>query len=118
MKGRKHRRKYQACFMAFDGDAQIEGHFDTIDEAWDYMCDSGSRWCFYPFGFVITENRTVVHAPEEDDWAIRRRLSTVSRVFREVSELPESQDLGVFDYADVLHHYVDMKGLSRYVSEQ
>jgi|GEM_PF-1566887 len=113
MKGRKHRQKYQACFMAFDGDTQIEGHFDTIDKAWEYLCDSGSRWYFYPFEFVVTENQTVVDASEKSGWAIRRRLSTVSRVFREVSKLPETQDLGVFGYADVLRDYADKKGMMR-----
>jgi len=44
---------YKIICMSFDGDYQTEKpEFDTIEEAWEYSNDLGSKWYFYPFHFV------------------------------------------------------------------
>ena len=45
--------KYQALFVAPDGDYVIDYKRGTIQEVIDMMGDRGSRWYFYPFEFVI-----------------------------------------------------------------
>jgi hypothetical protein len=44
--------KYTAIFFALDGQFVTEGEFDSIEEAWDYINNSGSRWFFYPYPYI------------------------------------------------------------------
>jgi hypothetical protein len=46
---------YTAIAFAPDGDYITEGHFESIESAWDRINDWGSRWYFYPFTFVTTD---------------------------------------------------------------
>lgn len=53
---------YMLVVIAPDGAFKIEGHFDSIDDAWKRSEDMGTRWYFYPFHFVAEahgDNRIV-----------------------------------------------------------
>jgi hypothetical protein len=90
--------KYQVMLMSFDGDFQIEKpEFDTIEKAWDYSNDLGSRWFFYPFHFVISKN-TIRDSINILDWTINKRIKTVSKRFNEFSKQPEAEGMGTEEY--------------------
>lgn len=82
--------KYRAMFMSFDGEHKIEGSFDTIDQAWEYINNVGSRWYFYPFCFVV-KGLTVVAVPDQIVEFLRgKRIKTVAKIFKEHSERPDT----------------------------
>jgi len=85
--------KYNLIVMSFDGEYQEERpEFESIDKAWDYSNDLGSKWYFYPFHFVIT-NKTIVNAPGGFEWAERKRISTVARFFERCSKRKDAQGM-------------------------
>ena len=55
---------YQLICMAFDGDYVTERlEFKSIDDAWEYSNNLGSKWFFFPFHFVI-KNLTIKDSPD------------------------------------------------------
>lgn len=86
--------------MAFDGEYQTERPvFDSIEDAWEYSNDLGSKWFFYPFHFVVTESgKTIVDAPREIAVCKGRRVSTVATIFENHSKNPELFNAGVDDF--------------------
>jgi len=94
--------KYQVICMSFDGDYQRENpEFDTIEDAWYYANDLGSKLFFYPFHFVVSKG-TVRSSWYPCNHFKGRRIKSVSRVFKETSMLPEAQNLEVDDYVWLL----------------
>ncbi|MFA6309576.1 MAG: hypothetical protein WC677_07585 [Clostridia bacterium] len=58
---------YKLICMSFDGEYKTEDNrgkgFKTVDEAWEWSDDMGSKWFFYPFQFVVSvSGKTVVEA--------------------------------------------------------
>jgi hypothetical protein len=84
--------------MSFDGETKKEGSFESIDDAWEHANNMGSKWYFYPFSFV-SKGKTVVSTPDPL-MAIyeNRRISTIKKEFKRVSELPECEGLDAIDY--------------------
>jgi len=93
--------KVKLICMTFDGDYVTERPtFDTIDEAWEYANDLGSKWYFYPFYFVTTESgKTVKDAPELLAHLKGVRVKEVSRHFAEVAATPEAQGVDAEQFA-------------------
>lgn len=87
-------KKYRLICMSFDGDYQQERPvFDSIEDAWEYSNDLGSKWFFYPFHFVVTESySTVRSAGQFLEHLIGLRVKTVARMFEEHSQKPEMQN--------------------------
>lgn len=85
--------KYKVMVMAFDGETKIERpEFDTTDDALYYAGMLGSKWFFYPFEFIITETeKTVVIAPHNLGFLVGKRVKTVQRMFKKVSDDPEME---------------------------
>ena len=83
---------YTLVFMAFDGEWQHENvAFDNPNSAWLYEANVGSKWYFYPFCFVVTESlKTVVDAGILD-CLNGKRLNTVSKLFKSISQCPEAK---------------------------
>lgn len=85
-------KKYQVIVMSFDGDYQRElPCFDSIENAWDYCNNMGSKWFFYPFCFIVSGNKIV------DSYPLGKRfkgrfLKTVKREFKNYSEKDELQN--------------------------
>jgi hypothetical protein len=79
--------------MSFDGEYQKERpEFETIDEAWEYSNDLGSKWFFYPFHFVVTESgKTIRVAGTFMEHLEGLRVKTVSRLFLEHSKEPDME---------------------------
>ena len=94
-------KKYKLICMSFDGDYQTERpEFETIEQAWDYSNDLGSKWYFYPFHFVVTASvKTIKDAPYPLDYLIGSRVSRVSRDFETLAKLPDAQNLDADNYA-------------------
>ena len=98
---------YNLICMSFDGEYQIEranrrgDRFETKEAAWEHAEDMGSRWYFYPFCFVATD-KTIVDTPEQLQQFIGKRINTVSKVFKELSEQPIMQNADVDEFAYVL----------------
>jgi hypothetical protein len=93
-------KKYQLIVMSFDGEYKREFHdFETIDKAWQYSNDMGSRWYFYPFHFVTTESgKTIASAPDGFENLIGERVKYIQKCFKAASEKPENQDADAESY--------------------
>src|SRR5512135_1913438 len=77
--------------MTFDGDYHTEREgFETVQDAWEHCDDMGSRWFFFPFPFVTTASgKTVVDSCLGLKFLNGKRVSTVRRMFKELSDKPE-----------------------------
>lgn len=93
-------KKYRLAVMAFDGDIKIEHpEFDSIEKAWDYSNDLGSKWFFYPFHFVVSESgKTIKESPEHLEHLTGLRIKTVRKHFKTVSELPDLANADVEEF--------------------
>jgi len=91
---------YKLMVMTFDGEYQVETPaFETITDAWDYSNDMGSKWFFYPFPFVITgTGKTIKDTPEFLEHMRGKRVNTISQIFRQASENPETQNMMPEEY--------------------
>jgi len=90
-------KTYNAMVMSFDGEHKIEGEFPTVDKAWDYINNMGSRWYFYPFCFVV-KSKTIVASPPLLEFCDCRRINTVANWFKIHSSKPEHKNMDVEDY--------------------
>ena len=86
-------KTYNAMFMTFDGEHKIEGEFPTIDKAWEYINNAGSRWYFYPFCFVVTPKTIIASTEQLDCLTTGKRIKTIADIFKKHSELPETADM-------------------------
>jgi hypothetical protein len=90
---------YQLIQMSFDGDYTNDHcNFDTIEDAWRYSQDQGSRWYFYPFHFVV-KDKTIKDAPYPLNWAVNKRIKTVSKLFYQASLKPENLGMGPDEFS-------------------
>lgn len=92
------KKEKDVIFMAFDGEYQREGSFETVVEAWEHENDSGSRWYFYPFRFVVV-NETIVDTPDEFFYLKRKRISTAAKLFSRCAAMPEAEDMDIYSFA-------------------
>ncbi len=83
--------------MSFDGEYQIERPtFESIEKAWDYSNDLGSKWFFYPFHFVTTASgKTIKDTPEMLQHLKGMRVKSLAKHFESVSKQPEAQNADV-----------------------
>ena len=92
--------KFQIICMSFDGDYQREQpEFETIEDAWEYACDLGSKWYFYPFCFVVSCNTIRAASFPLEHWTIGRRIKTIARFFEAASKRPETQNMEADEFA-------------------
>lgn len=84
--------RYALRCMAPDGAIVTEGHFPTIEAAWQRSSDMGSRWFFYPIhlvtGSTCTAKRARILAEPSgmpDQW----KGKTVGRLALAVKANPE-----------------------------
>jgi len=98
------KKTFKLAVMSFDGDIKIESPvFESIEDAWDYAGDLGSKWFFYPFHFVLTATcRTVVDSFQFLEWANGRRLKTIQKFFNETSALPEAVGMECDQFVSLL----------------
>jgi len=90
--------KYQVMVMSFDGEYKVERpEFESVEEAWEYENNLGSKWYFYPFPFII-KGKTVVDAIELLDDFVGKRIETVRRIFKETSEQDETQGMDAEEF--------------------
>lgn len=89
---------YQLICMAFDGDYVTERpEFNSIDDAWEYSNDLGSKWFFYPFHFVI-KNITIKDSPDQLKYFNNKRIKTISKTFNKYSTKPELKNADIDDF--------------------
>lgn len=90
--------------MAFDGAFVVERRdFNSIQDAWEYDNDMGSRWYFYPFRFVTSQSgKTVKDTPEMMQHLNGLRIKTVAKHFKTQAEKPENQNLDVEQFAFIV----------------
>lgn|SRR6056300_926710 len=82
-------KKYQLICMAFDGDYVTERFkFESIEDAWEYSNDLGSKWYFYPFHFVVA-NQTIRDTPDQLRYFNNKRIKTIKKIFNQLSKKPE-----------------------------
>ena len=95
-------KKYELICMSFDGDYVSDNfEFDTIDDAWEYSNNMGSRWHFYPFHFVI-RSKTVKDAPFPLDIFTNKRVATAVKAFERTAKLDEAQNMTCEEFAFAL----------------
>jgi hypothetical protein len=106
--------KYKLILMSFDGEYVTERPlFDTVDDAWEYENDLGSKWFFYPFPFVVTESGlTIVGCPEDMGCFYGKRVATVEKLFKKVQAMPETEGMDVYAYMYFLLDYCFSGGKS------
>ena len=89
------KRQYELICMSFDGEYKREPwKFESVDKAWEYSNDLGSKWFFYPFHFVV-KGKTIAAAPYQLEWLENKRLSTVVKLFNEASKHDDTQNIDV-----------------------
>jgi len=91
--------------MTFNGDYVTEKHaeFETTQDAWKHAGDMGSRWYFYPFIFVTSASgKSIVDSPHGLEFLTGKRVSTVAKYFKKVSELEESKNINCDDFSFLL----------------
>ena len=90
--------------MGFDGGTKVEQKiFETVDQAWEYANDLGSKWYFYPFCFIVSDSgQTIKDASYPLDCFIGKRVKTVSGLFASANKKLEENDrcvsVDVFSY--------------------
>ena len=90
---------YQLICMAFDGDYVTERpEFKSIDDAWEYSNNLGSKWFFFPFHFVI-KNLTIKDSPDLLKHFNNKRIKTVSKSFAHLCQKPEMQGVDCDDFS-------------------
>jgi len=92
--------KYKLVCMSFNGDYIVERPvFNTVDDAWNYSNDLGSKWFFYPFHFITDEEiKTVVDTPDLISHLKDRCIDDVAALFKETSQQPELQNVSVEEF--------------------
>ncbi len=95
--------RYKLICMSFDGEYITEAKGSDISELWDHANDMGSRWFFYPFSFVCTD-KTVVDTPNGLTMLANKRIKTVQRMFKTLSETEEMQGADCDDFVFCLAH--------------
>jgi hypothetical protein len=100
MKGENN--MYQLICMSFDGEYQLERYeFESIDDAWEYSNNLGSKWYFYPFHFVI-ENKVIKDTPMHLEFFKERSIVKVCKVFNRLSKKPECEGIDTDSYICVI----------------
>lgn len=91
---------YRLICMSFDGEYQTERPtFKTIEDAWEYSNDLGSKWYFYPFHFVTSESgKTIKDSPYPLTHLIGVRTKSVANLFCAASEREDMQGVGVVEF--------------------
>jgi hypothetical protein len=81
------KNKYQAVLFAPDGDYVTDFHDrDTIEEVWEEIADMGSRWIFFPFCCVGTDNTIVAVWDGCIPKLKGKRIKTVSKFFKKYEQ--------------------------------
>ena len=89
---------YQVMCMAFDGEYVTERpEFESIEDAWEYANDLGSKWYFYPFHFVI-KNKTIKDSPCNLEYFNNKRIKTIQKIFNQTSKKPELQNVNADEF--------------------
>lgn len=70
--------------VANDGEKIFEKQtFNSIDEAWQYSNDMGSKWIFYSNHFVVTDSmKSIVSTSDNFNKFIGKRVSTLIKEFK------------------------------------
>src|SRR3990167_2979868 len=92
---------YKLICMSFDGDYQRERpEFETVQAAWEYSNDLGSKWFFYPFHFVVSASgKTVVDAPDILKHFCGMRVATIAKRFAEMSKRDDMAGADIYEFA-------------------
>lgn len=91
-------KKYQLICMAFDGAYVTETpEFESIEDAWEYSNNLGSKWYFYPFHFVI-KGVTIKDTPDQLRYFNNKRIKTIKKKFNQLSKKPELIGADVDDF--------------------
>jgi len=92
--------KFRLICMGFDGEYKKESpKFNTIQEAWEYSNDLGSKWHFYPFHFVTTESfKTIRDTCLKLEYMNGWRTTKVVKTFLELSKDPDMQEIEPEEY--------------------
>jgi hypothetical protein len=92
------KKKFYLICMSFDGSYQKEPYFfESIEEAWEYANNLGSKWYFYPFYFVGS-GKSIADAPDMLTGLIGKRISTIKKIFKKTSEQKVNIGLDASDY--------------------
>lgn len=70
--------------MAEDGEYAFDNSIhDTIDDAWGYASDFGSKWIFYPYAFIVNDAKlTVMAGCDHLEYMKGKRIKTVQKLFK------------------------------------
>jgi hypothetical protein len=95
--------------MGFDGEFQTERPtFQSVEEAWEYASDLGSKWYFYPFHFVVSNSlKTIVAAPDGVPELIGRRLQTIVTLFADVAFSHKDEKLDCYQWLNLVMQRFD-----------
>lgn len=96
--------KTSLVLLSFDGEYKRErGPFDSVEAAWQYANDLGSKWYFYPFVFVASESgKTIRETPRGLERFKGQRVATVAAIFARISKQPGAEGEGVDAYTERL----------------
>jgi len=82
---------YKLICMTFNGEYITERpEFESIEDAWDYSNNLGSKWFFFPFHFVI-KDKTIRDTPDQLRYFNNKRIKTIVKIFNQLSKYPEME---------------------------
>lgn len=81
---------YKATLIAPDGGCVTDFKRDTKEQVIYELENIGSRWIFYPFGFVTTD-KTIVDTPYGFEFLKGKRIKTAQRFFMNNREAIEER---------------------------
>jgi hypothetical protein len=97
--------KYKLICMSFDGDyIEERPFFDSIEDAWNYSNNLGSKWFFYPYHFVVTESGKTIRdsAPRLTQYR-GLRTKTVANIFEITGKSDAAQNVDIETYVNILN---------------
>jgi hypothetical protein len=97
--------EFDLIFMTFDGDYVKDSSHSNLEEAEKAFSEIGSKWFFYPFGFILRGTKVI----ESGEGLIRmkdhkafselmfkgRKLTTVVKTFKKTLEYCEKTGIEV-----------------------
>jgi len=93
---------YKLICMTFNGEYITERpEFESIEDAWDYSNNLGSKWFFFPFHFVI-KDKTIRDTPDQLRYFNNKRIKTIVKIFNKLSKKPELIGADVDDFTFAL----------------
>ena len=105
-------KNFDLVFLSFDGAVVKDSEHETLKDAENAFANIGSKWFFYPFGFICKGSRVI----EPGEGLIRlsdkkayselmfkgRQLKTVIKVFKDTFNKCEDEEADCYQFEQLM----------------